>query len=104
VGSITFLALFLPQYPDPFLFSFFFSGLQLMATGLELTPSYLIGSMSSLLILLFPVLILSWLVSALFLFAVFFDILDFWECLLVAACITPTDPVIASAIVKGNFN
>jgi len=75
-----------------------------MATGLELTPSYLIGSMSSLLILLFPVLILSWLVSALFLFAVFFDILDFWECLLVAACITPTDPVIASAIVKGKFN
>lgn len=72
-----------------------------MATGLELTPSYLFSSWRSLLVLLFPVLILSWLLSSLFIFAFFFDTLNYWECLLIAACITPTDPVIASAIVKG---
>jgi len=72
-----------------------------MATGLELTPSYLITSLRALFLLLVPVLVLTCLVSGVFIYAIFFDTLNFWECLLIAACITPTDPVIASAIVKG---
>jgi len=43
-----------------------------------------------------------WLVSALFVWAIFPKI-EFLSALAIAACLTPTDPILAQAVVGGKF-
>lgn len=44
----------------------------------------------------------AWLISAAFIFALIPG-LTFLESLCIAACVTPTDPVLANSVVKGRF-
>ncbi|ORX93816.1 hypothetical protein K493DRAFT_284366 [Basidiobolus meristosporus CBS 931.73] len=75
--------------------------LQVMAAGVNLPKKYILREWKSFLIFLFPVMAVMWLVAA----AVFYWLLplSFLESLLLAACITPTDPVLANSIVQGGF-
>jgi NhaP-type Na+/H+ or K+/H+ antiporter len=52
--------------------------------------------------LLLLVMTAAWLVSAAFIFALIPG-LTFLEALCIAACVTPTDPVLANSVVKGRF-
>ncbi|KAK9718847.1 hypothetical protein K7432_005160 [Basidiobolus ranarum] len=75
--------------------------LQVMAAGVNLPKKYILREWKSFVIFLFPVMTVMWLVGA----AVFYWLLPltFLESLLLAACITPTDPILANSIVKGAF-
>jgi NhaP-type Na+/H+ or K+/H+ antiporter len=54
-------------------------------------------------VLLGPVMLSMWLTSSLILYTVFSSHLSVLEAMTLAACITPTDPILASSIVKGRF-
>ncbi|GAB3285803.1 cation:proton antiporter domain-containing protein [Parasphingorhabdus pacifica] len=73
----------------------------LMGIALRLPRDYLVRHARSLAIVLGPVMILMWLVSALIVFALLGTPL--WVALLVGAVVTPTDPVVASSIVQGRM-
>jgi len=49
-----------------------------------------------------PLMILMWLTSALLIWGLIPD-LDFVEAMVLAACVTPTDPVLSNSVVKGRF-
>ncbi|KAK7044881.1 Na-H-exchanger domain-containing protein [Favolaschia claudopus] len=72
------------------------------AIGVELPKAYMRRHWKSLFFLLGPVMIWGWAVSAAFIFALIPN-LNFVPCLAVAACLTPTDPILAAAIVGGKF-
>jgi NhaP-type Na+/H+ or K+/H+ antiporter len=57
----------------------------------------------SLAILLGPVMLSMWLTSTFIIYALFPSQFGFLEAMTLAACITPTDPILASSIVKGRF-
>ncbi|KAI8379574.1 Cation/H+ exchanger [Radiomyces spectabilis] len=76
--------------------------IQVMAAGVALPKAYLRTELSSLLILLMPVMIWMWLVSGLCVW-LFIPGLTFLESLMIASCFTPTDPVLANSIVQGHF-
>lgn len=44
-----------------------------------------------------------WLTSTLIIYTIFSYRINFLEAMTMAACITPTDPILASSIVKGRF-
>ncbi len=44
-----------------------------------------------------------WLLSSTVIFSIFRERFSFLEALALGACVTPTDPILASSIVKGNF-
>ncbi|KAL2919231.1 Na+/H+ antiporter [Polyrhizophydium stewartii] len=75
--------------------------LQCLIAGIALPGNYLWKEAKSVGMLLGPVMIYMWLSSALIVWAVFgFD----WAfALILAGCVTPTDPVLANSIVKGKF-
>ncbi|KAL2919230.1 Na+/H+ antiporter [Polyrhizophydium stewartii] len=75
--------------------------LQCLIAGIALPGNYLWKEAKSVGMLLGPVMIYMWLSSALIVWAVFgFD----WAfSLVLAGCVTPTDPVLANSIVKGKF-
>lgn len=75
--------------------------LQVFAAGVSLPKAYLVKELRSLSILLLPVMFFMWLVAA---YAIqYFLSLSTLESLLISACITPTDPVLANSIVRGRF-
>ncbi|KAI9333770.1 Cation/H+ exchanger [Zopfochytrium polystomum] len=75
--------------------------IQCMACGVDLPGNYLWREKRSVLVLLGPVMILMWIVTALGIYWIIgLSILD---SLIIAACLTPTDPVLANSIVKGRF-
>ncbi|OBZ85176.1 putative Na(+)/H(+) antiporter C3A11.09 [Choanephora cucurbitarum] len=76
--------------------------IQVMAAGVALPKAYLRRELRSLLIMLGPVMIYMWLVSGLLVWAIIPG-LNFLEALMIAACFTPTDPVLANSIVQGKF-
>ncbi|KAI8636122.1 Sodium/hydrogen exchanger family-domain-containing protein [Parasitella parasitica] len=76
--------------------------IQVMATGVALPKAYLRKELSSILTLLGPIMLFMWLVSGLFVWALMPG-LTFLESLMIAACFTPTDPVLANSIVQGKF-
>ncbi|EIE89267.1 hypothetical protein RO3G_13978 [Rhizopus delemar RA 99-880] len=80
----------------------FVIGIQVMAAGVALPKAYLRKELVSILILLGPVMIYMWLVSGLLVWALIPG-LNFLESLMIAACFTPTDPVLANSIVQGKF-
>ncbi|KAF7296573.1 Na-H-Exchanger domain-containing protein [Mycena chlorophos] len=72
------------------------------AIGVELPKAYVRRHWQSLFFLMGPVMIWGWLVSAGFIFALIPG-LDFLSSLAVGACLTPTDPILAAAVVGGKY-
>lgn len=77
-------------------------GIQVMFAGIDLPAAYLRRQWKSLFMLLFPVMTVAWFISASFVL-LFIPSLTFLEALCIAACVTPTDPILANAIVKGRY-
>ncbi|KAF8940621.1 hypothetical protein BGZ58_005580 [Dissophora ornata] len=75
---------------------------QVMAAGVSLPRSYMVKEKRSLFMMIVPLMILMWLTSATLIWALIPD-LDFVEAMILAACITPTDPVLSNSVVKGRF-
>ncbi|RGB39058.1 Sodium/hydrogen exchanger family-domain-containing protein [Rhizophagus diaphanus] len=76
--------------------------IQVMAAGVALPKAYLWRELRSLAVLLVPVMIWMWLVSALSIWLLIPKI-SFLEALMIASCVTPTDPVLANCVVSGRF-
>ncbi|KAL7424782.1 hypothetical protein Q5752_000466 [Cryptotrichosporon argae] len=75
---------------------------QVLFTGIALPKAYLWRERRSLAVLLLPVMTAAWFVTSLLVWALIPD-LTFLETLVVGACVTPTDPVLANSICKGRF-
>ena len=77
---------------------------QCFAVGVELPKHYMEKHWKSVTLLLVPVMTFGWLVTSLFIWAVFHQWTNWLDCLCMAACVTATDPVLASSVVgKGKF-
>ncbi|ORY61930.1 Sodium/hydrogen exchanger family-domain-containing protein [Leucosporidium creatinivorum] len=77
-------------------------GIQVMFAGISLPGAYLKREALSLTMLLLPIMILAWFVAGGFL-KLFIPSLTFLEALCISSCVTPTDPILANAIVKGRY-
>ena len=77
-------------------------GVQLVLAGVQLPSKYLKEEWKSLSLLLGPGMTVMWVCSALLIWAMVPN-LSFLHSLAVAACVTPTDPVLSNSIVKGRF-
>ncbi len=75
-------------------------GIQVFAVGVELPKYYASRHWKSVAMLLGPVMTFGWLICALFVTLLFHT--DFPTALVVAACLTPTDPVLASSILSNS--
>ncbi|KAI1075438.1 alkali metal cation/H+ antiporter Nha1 C terminus-domain-containing protein [Whalleya microplaca] len=76
---------------------------QCFAVGVELPKYYMEKHWKSVVFLLLPVMTFGWLITSLFVWWMF-PTLSWLESLVVAACVTATDPVLASSVVgKGKF-
>lgn len=76
---------------------------QCFAVGVELPKYYMEKHWRSVAFLLIPVMTFGWLITALFVWWLI-QPLNFLESMVVAACVTATDPVLASSVVgKGKF-
>ncbi|KAI0059568.1 hypothetical protein BV25DRAFT_1860149 [Artomyces pyxidatus] len=72
------------------------------AIGVELPKAYMQRHWKSLFFLLVPVMTWGWFVSAGLIYALIPN-LNFLSSLAVAACLTPTDPILAAAVVGGKY-
>ena len=77
-------------------------GVQLVLAGVQLPSRYLQKEWKSLALLLGPIMTGSWLISSLLIWGLV-PKLPFVHALAVAACVTPTDPILSNSIVKGKF-
>jgi Na(+)/H(+) antiporter len=76
---------------------------QCFAVGVELPKYYMEKHWRSVVFLLIPVMTFGWLITSLFIWWMI-PTLDWLQSLCVAACVTATDPVLASSVVgKGKF-
>jgi NhaP-type Na+/H+ or K+/H+ antiporter len=76
---------------------------QCFAVGVELPKSYMERHWKSVVLLLVPVMTFGWLITSLFIWWMI-EPLSWLESLCCAACVTATDPVLASSVVgKGKF-
>lgn len=75
---------------------------QLVLAGVQLPNRYLSREWRSLGLLLGPGMISMWIITSLLVWAMV-PHLPYVHALAVAACVTPTDPVLSNAIVKGRF-
>src|SRR6478735_5753645 len=76
---------------------------QCFAVGVELPKFYMERHWKSVVFLLIPVMTFGWLIVSLFIYWMI-PALDWLDSLVVAACVTATDPVLASSVVgKGKF-
>ncbi|RIA97168.1 Cation/H+ exchanger [Glomus cerebriforme] len=76
--------------------------IQVTCSGVALPKAYLAKEWKSLLILLLPVMTYMWVVSGLIIWG-FIPKISLLEALAIAACVTPTDPILANSVVKGRF-
>jgi sodium/hydrogen antiporter len=83
-------------------FSHLVLGVQLVIAGIQLPQRYLVREWKTLAVLLLPGLTAMWLCSSLFIWLTVPD-LGFLFALAIGACVSPTDPVLSSSIVKGRF-
>lgn len=74
----------------------------LFASGVELPKNYVARHAKGLLVMVVPTMAFGWVTVAGVLQVLFSD-LNFVSCLAIAACLTPTDPIICAAIVGGKF-
>ncbi|KAL1970418.1 hypothetical protein VTN77DRAFT_5579 [Rasamsonia byssochlamydoides] len=77
-------------------------GVQLIIAGIQLPKRYLLHEWKALAVLLLPGLTAMWLCSSLLIWLLVPD-LPFLHALAIGACVSPTDPVLSSSIVKGGF-
>lgn len=77
-------------------------GVQLVLAGVQLPKRYLQIEWRSLSLLLGPGMAAMWMCSTLIIWAMVPNF-QFLHALVVAACVTPTDPVLSNSIVKGKF-
>ena len=77
-------------------------GVQLVIAGVQLPSKYLLREWKSLLLLLGPGMTGMWLCSSFIVWGLVPNF-SFLPALAVAACVTPTDPVLSNSIVKGKF-
>lgn len=76
---------------------------QIFAVAVELPKKYMLKHWLSVTLLLLPVMTFGWLISSVFIWKLI-PSLRWIEALVLAACVTATDPVLASAVVgKGKF-
>lgn len=77
---------------------------QCFAVGVELPRAYMEKHWKSVTLLLIPVMTFGWLITSLFIWWMFGSHLNWLDSLCCAACVTATDPVLASSVVgKGKF-
>tara|TARA_R110002003_G_scaffold388_13_gene19392 strand:+ start:27595 stop:30918 length:3324 start_codon:yes stop_codon:yes gene_type:complete len=77
---------------------------QCFAVGVELPRAYMEKHWRSVTFLLIPVMTFGWLITSLFIWGLFHTHLNWLDSLCIAACVTATDPVLASSVVgKGKF-
>ena len=77
---------------------------QCFAVGVELPKSYMERHWRSVTFLLVPVMTFGWLITSLFIWWMFGERMNWLDSLCCAACVTATDPVLASSVVgKGKF-
>ena len=76
--------------------------LQIFAVAVELPRKYMLKHWLSIVMLLLPVMTAGWLIIGLFVWIVIPG-LNFSASLLVSACITATDPILAQSVVSGKF-
>lgn len=77
---------------------------QCFAVGVELPRAYMEKHWKSVTLLLIPVMTFGWLITSLFIWWLFGSHLNWLDSLCIAACVTATDPVLASSVVgKGKF-
>ncbi|PVH92598.1 hypothetical protein DM02DRAFT_543299 [Periconia macrospinosa] len=77
---------------------------QCFAVGVELPRAYMEKHWKSVSFLLIPVMTFGWLITSLFIWGLFRSHLSWLDSLTIAACVTATDPVLASSVVgKGKF-
>ncbi|KAE9991412.1 hypothetical protein EG327_011715 [Venturia inaequalis] len=77
---------------------------QCFAVGVELPRFYMEKHWRSVTLLLIPVMTFGWLITSLFIWWMFGARLNWLDSLCIAACVTATDPVLASSVVgKGKF-
>ncbi|KAF9452355.1 hypothetical protein P691DRAFT_235150 [Macrolepiota fuliginosa MF-IS2] len=74
----------------------------LFTIGVHLPKSYMYQHAKGLLAMVVPTMAIGWVVVAAILKALF-GRFDFITCLALAACLTPTDPIISAAIIGGEF-
>lgn len=77
-------------------------GVQLVIAGIQLPHRYLFNEWKSLALLLGPGMTIMWMSASLLIWGMVPN-LSFLHALAVAACVTPTDPVLSNSIVKGKF-
>ncbi|KAI1973256.1 hypothetical protein LOZ53_004096 [Ophidiomyces ophidiicola] len=77
-------------------------GVQLIIAGVQLPTRYLLKEWRSLSLLIGPGMTGMWLCTSLIIWA-FVPHIPFLHALAVAACVTPTDPILSNSIVKGKF-
>ena len=77
-------------------------GVQLVLAGVQLPHRYLRTEWRSLALLLGPGMCGMWMCASLLVWAMV-PHLSFLHALAIAACVTPTDPVLSNSIVKGKF-
>ncbi|KAJ1859925.1 hypothetical protein LPJ73_001620 [Coemansia sp. RSA 2703] len=82
-------------------FSRYCLAVEVMIAGIELPKRYLRKEWRSLLVLLGPIMTMMWLISSAIITFTFN--LPFIQALAIGACVAPTDPVLANAILKGVF-
>lgn len=77
---------------------------QCFAVGVELPRAYMEKHWRSVVFLLVPVMTFGWLITSLFIWGLLGSHLNWLDSLVCAACVTATDPVLASSVVgKGKF-
>ncbi|SMN20691.1 similar to Saccharomyces cerevisiae YLR138W NHA1 Na+/H+ antiporter involved in sodium and potassium efflux through the plasma membrane [Maudiozyma saulgeensis] len=76
--------------------------LQIFAVAVELPRKYMLKHWLSIVMLLIPVMTIGWLIIGLFIW-ILIPGLNFSASLLVSACITATDPILAQSVVSGKF-
>ncbi|KAI1371807.1 Na/H antiporter [Hypoxylon crocopeplum] len=77
-------------------------GIQLVIAGIQLPSRYLAKEWRTLALLLGPIMTVMWMTTS-FLVWLMIPRLPFLHALAIGACVTPTDPVLSSVIVKGRF-
>ncbi|KAF9951089.1 hypothetical protein BGZ72_007310 [Mortierella alpina] len=75
---------------------------QVMAAGVSLPRSYVVKERLALFMMIVPLMVLMWGTSALLIWALIPG-LNFIQAMVIAACVTPTDPVLSNSVVKGRF-
>ncbi|KAJ1309960.1 hypothetical protein OPQ81_006719 [Rhizoctonia solani] len=73
------------------------------AIGVELPKQYMLKHWKSIFMLLVPVMTYGWFISAALIYALIPN-LNFLSSLVIAACLTPTDPILAAAVAESGCN